>query len=475
MDAAAVLAPSTGQERAAPLPSPAEMPSRAWREEHAGRLVQALVCREVGEGALGAEGERFLALELAGAAAALRYPAPDPGEEVPPPVSHPPALLLRDFLASPRPLPELEALASSLLRSILGEPLEPGDWEGGRGAPALPEAALDEAVSGFSYLQTEFPMFEDRTLEAAWQGAQYSLEGARAALLELFEADPVAALRQDLPLDEANFPGLGGDDHEVGAGRGTQGSRKTAPEQASAASTSPPSAGSGPGGSWASTARAPPAVGPTEGAAATPGQARHKGLPQKSLASAYRGGHPGGGSSAGVGRVSTGATVAQDYAQAREEAAQHARARNACFEGATRAFQAGNKAAAKELGRKGRWHNEKMKALHEAAARDTFRRRNSGGGAVTRGGHRVIDLHGLHVVEAVRFLAEELEGQGRGRCLFVVVGTGHHSHYTQKRDVYSSAGGTNIAPRLAAAVEALLTERGLPFSSPEAGLLQVTL
>jgi len=185
-----------------------------------------------------------------------------------------------------------------------------------------------------------------------------------------------------------------------------------------------------------------------------------------------------------VARVSTGAAVAQDYAQAREAAAQHARARNACFEGATRAFQAGNKAAAKELGRKGRWHNEQMKALHEVAARETFRQRNSGAAAGGRGAPRTIDLHGLHVAEAVRFLAEELEGQRRGARVFVVVGTGHHSHYTQGKGGGGPAApggggsggrGGGAAPRLAAAVEAFLAERGLAFSSPEAGLLQVTV
>ena len=76
----------------------------------------------------------------------------------------------------------------------------------------------------------------------------------------------------------------------------------------------------------------------------------------------------------------------------------------------------------------------------------------------------------------MRFLAEELEGQRRGARVFVVVGTGHHSHYTQKRgDGASAARGGGAAPRLAAAVEAFLAERGLAFSSPEAGLLQVTV
>ena len=444
MMGAAAAGPAAAGQEPPPAPPPAPLPSRAEREERAGRLVGALVRRELGEGALGAEAEGFLARELAGAAAALRRPAPAPGEE-PPPVAHPPALLLRDFLASPRPLPELEALALSLLRSILG------DEEEGTGA-----GAGAGGLAGLACLRDEFPMFEDGALEAAWQGAGGSLDGARAALLEVFEAEfepeapggPGAPPPRDLPLDEANFPDLGG----AASARGASASG---------------------GSSWASAARSPAATaGPVEtggGGPPPPGRGQ-------ALASAYTGGRPGGGASAGAVRVSTGAAVAQDYAQAREEAAQHARARNACFEGATRAFQTGNKAAAKDLGRKGRWHNEQMKALHEAAARQTFRQRNSGAAGGGRGTPRTIDLHGLHVAEAVRFLAEELEGQRRGARVFVVVGTGHHSHYTQKRgDGASAVRGGGAAPRLAAAVEAFLAERGLAFSSPEGGLLQVTV
>jgi hypothetical protein len=54
------------------------------------------------------------------------------------------------------------------------------------------------------------------------------------------------------------------------------------------------------------------------------------------------------------------------YGQLRDEARDYARARNACFEQATAAYLAGNKALAKQLSAKGQWHNERMKvgSLH---------------------------------------------------------------------------------------------------------------
>lgn len=49
------------------------------------------------------------------------------------------------------------------------------------------------------------------------------------------------------------------------------------------------------------------------------------------------------------------------YGQLRDEARDFARARNACFEQATAAYLAGNKALAKQLSAKGQRHNERMK------------------------------------------------------------------------------------------------------------------
>lgn len=171
----------------------------------------------------------------------------------------------------------------------------------------------------------------------------------------------------------------------------------------------------------------------------------------------------------GIQQFSTGAAVAQEYADARAAASDHARLRNACFQQATAAYLAGNKAAAKEMGRRGRWHNEQMKAAHSAAAAETFSRRNAaplrdGPAAGGRGGGTpTIDLHGLHVSEALQALEEALGRLQRGgtRIVRVVVGVGHHAK-----------GGP---ARLPQAVKGFLDEWSLRWRETYAGLLEVTL
>jgi hypothetical protein len=183
------------------------------------------------------------------------------------------------------------------------------------------------------------------------------------------------------------------------------------------------------------------------------------------------GGGGGGGAapvwqSSGVQRFSTGAAAAADYADARAAASDHARLRNAHFQQATAAYLAGNRALAKELGRRGREHNEAMHAAHAAAASDTFSRRNAatlatagGGGG---GGVPTIDLHALHVAEAVTQLEAALDRLRRGgaRAARVVVGVGQH--------------GRGPA-RLPAAVRSALGDWGLRHREIYAGLLEVTL
>lgn len=161
----------------------------------------------------------------------------------------------------------------------------------------------------------------------------------------------------------------------------------------------------------------------------------------------------------------TGAAVAQEYAQLRGGARDLARLRNAYFQQATQAYLAGNKALARELGAKGREAGERMHAAHAAAADQLFQRRNaplvsgsSGGG----GGVQTVDLHGLHVAEALarlESLIEQLQARG-ARRLRVVVGLGQHG---------------NVPARLPAAVRRWLRERGLQYSEPYAGLLEVQL
>ena len=97
---------------------------------------------------------------------------------------------------------------------------------------------------------------------------------------------------------------------------------------------------------------------------------------------------------------------------------------------------------------------------------------SGGGGGGTgvsssAGGVQTVDLHGLHVSEALQQLESlllRLQGSGgRGRaqqCLRVVVGAGTHG---------------KVPARLPAAVRRYLQEQGLQFSEPYDGLLEIRL
>ena len=200
--------------------------------------------------------------------------------------------------------------------------------------------------------------------------------------------------------------------------------------------------------------------------------------PSTSSSFTSRGGFNSGGGAAApawqaagvVTKFSTGATVAAEYVEARSDARDHARLRNVCFEQATQAYLLGNKALAKELGAKGRWHNERMKTAHAAAASETFNRRNSsissnttnnngGGGSLPP----TLDLHGLHVNEAIHHLQRSLDqfqSEKRVHIVRVVVGVGQHG---------------KVPARLPAAVRTFLKEHGLRFRETYEGMLDVTL
>jgi len=156
--------------------------------------------------------------------------------------------------------------------------------------------------------------------------------------------------------------------------------------------------------------------------------------------------------------VETGAAVSQLYKVNRDEARDHARVRNVCYEQATNAFLAGNKALAKELSRQGREAAAKMAAAHSGAAASIFASRGGG-----RGG--VIDLHGLHVAEALALLRRELPRLRDGGEPYarVLVGTGHHTV------------GSRTPSRLPVAVETFLHQERWRFSEPQSGCLEVKL
>ncbi|TDH67340.1 hypothetical protein CCR75_003357 [Bremia lactucae] len=124
--------------------------------------------------------------------------------------------------------------------------------------------------------------------------------------------------------------------------------------------------------------------------------------------------------------VSTGQSASKQYLRLREQAYDMACARNKCFMGATQAYRNGNKALAKKLSTEGHEYNIKMKTFHFLAASEIFESRNPPNQLYM---DRMMDLHGLHVAEAVELLAKMLpkfadEGVD---SIYLVTGSGHHS------------------------------------------------
>nr|GEV41841.1 hypothetical protein [Tanacetum cinerariifolium] len=172
--------------------------------------------------------------------------------------------------------------------------------------------------------------------------------------------------------------------------------------------------------------------------------------------------------------LETGDAVANMYSEMRGEARDHARLRNTYFEQARQAYLVGHKALAKELSVKGQLHNMQMKAAHEKAQESIYYQRNpispdmQGNG---RGQERIIDLHGLHVSEAIHVLKRDLmtlrniaRSTDQRMQVFICVGMGHHTK------------GSRTPARLPIAVQRyLLEEEGLDYSEPQPGLLQVVL
>ncbi|KAG8381758.1 hypothetical protein BUALT_Bualt05G0005800 [Buddleja alternifolia] len=167
--------------------------------------------------------------------------------------------------------------------------------------------------------------------------------------------------------------------------------------------------------------------------------------------------------------LETGEAVANMYSEMREEARDHARVRNVYFEQARQAYLVGNKALAKDLSIKGQLHNMQMKAAHEKAQETIYRQRNSE--IQGNGREQMIDLHGLHVSEALHVLRRELavmknaaRSADQRMLVYICVGTGHHTR------------GSRTPARLPTAVQRyLLEEEGLDFTEPQPGLLRVVI
>lgn len=121
--------------------------------------------------------------------------------------------------------------------------------------------------------------------------------------------------------------------------------------------------------------------------------------------------------------VPTGNVVAEQYQALRAEAIRHAEIRNVMYTQATKGYLAGNKRHAKELSAQAKKHHEKMEQLN-AQARDTILASRNQDDSNT------LDLHGLHVKEALEVMERFLELKLHSRkypSVYIISGTGHHS------------------------------------------------
>eukprot|EP00047_Mylnosiga_fluctuans_P008381 m.258465 g.258465 ORF g.258465 m.258465 type:complete len:511 (+) comp21568_c0_seq1:2328-3860(+) len=142
-----------------------------------------------------------------------------------------------------------------------------------------------------------------------------------------------------------------------------------------------------------------------------------------------------------------GAEVADMYRRLRGSAIEAARLRNRLFNRAREAYVGGDRRLAKELSRQGREQDELMRTLHAQAAQAILSSRNSGLS-------KTLDLHGLHVAEALAVLESWLPAmRARGyRAGSVIAGAGVH---TQHKHL-----GRQSHSRLLPAVKAFLLDSG---------------
>jgi DNA-nicking Smr family endonuclease len=99
------------------------------------------------------------------------------------------------------------------------------------------------------------------------------------------------------------------------------------------------------------------------------------------------------------------------------------RTRSAYLQRAHEAYRQGRFSVAKRFSLLGQGHNSEMAKYHRMAAEQIFSARNQAGRDA------IIDLHGLHVDEAIYFLDArlwELETENTKHC-FVFTGSGRHS------------------------------------------------
>jgi hypothetical protein len=152
----------------------------------------------------------------------------------------------------------------------------------------------------------------------------------------------------------------------------------------------------------------------------------------------------------------------------RRAGVEFAKLRNQLFSMAVQAYMRGDGATAKELSRKGQMADLASKRAHMNASREIFENLNhhTMDSNFTLG---TVDLHGLHVKEAIDILeqvlasemAEKYKDENRVRTLNIITGLGRHS--------------TKGIAKLRPAVHDFLNHRGYSVREPFPGILQIKL
>ncbi|TKS68148.1 NEDD4-binding protein 2 [Collichthys lucidus] len=152
-----------------------------------------------------------------------------------------------------------------------------------------------------------------------------------------------------------------------------------------------------------------------------------------------------------------------EYEDFRAEASLHRSRQLESFSKAAEAFKQGRKDVASFYAQQGQLHGKRMHEANRRAAVQIFERRNS-----SLLPSNILDLHGLHVDEALEHLAQVLEDKTtdceQGLCrpqLSIITGRGNHS-----------LGGV---ARIRPAVIDYLTSKHYRFAEPKPGLVFVSL
>ncbi|XP_056136534.1 NEDD4-binding protein 2 [Lampris incognitus] len=152
-----------------------------------------------------------------------------------------------------------------------------------------------------------------------------------------------------------------------------------------------------------------------------------------------------------------------EYDDFRAEASLQRKRQVESFAKAAEAYRQGRKEIASFYAHQGRLHQQQMREANHRAAAQIFERVNSP--LLPR---NMLDLHGLHVDEALEHLAQVLQDKTneyqQGLCepqLYVITGRGNHSQ----------GGVARIRP----AVKDYLTSKHYRFTEPQPGLMLVSL